>query len=86
MMIDLLVDVILRTGDPSPDTYEYERVYRTTQVCSSFLNTQLSIARNAFDLGKIPFFIAQRTHRPGLQPALNAIQMKHMAAVPKGNR
>jgi hypothetical protein len=34
---------------------------------------------------QIPFLVAKRTDTARLEPALDAIQMKHVSTVPKGN-
>jgi hypothetical protein len=49
------------------------------------LDSQLSISRNALNLGKIPLLVAERTHTPRLEPPLNAVQVKHVSTVAKGN-
>lgn len=50
----------------------------------SFLHPN-AIARNAFNLRKVPFLIAQRAHTPRLQPPLDTIQMEYMSAISKCN-
>lgn len=45
----------------------------------------LTVAGNAFDFGKIPLFVAQRTNTSGFQPTLDTIEMKDVTAVSKGN-
>lgn len=52
----------------------------------TILDSQLSISRNTFNLSKVPLLVAKRTHRSSFQPTLNAIQMKDMTTVSKGNR
>jgi hypothetical protein len=60
---------------------------RTVLLLLDPLDPQLlAVARNAFDFGKIPFLVAQRTHTAGFQPALDTIQMKHVATIAKSNR
>ena len=55
-------------------------------VCSFVcLNSQLSIPRNSFNFGKIPFLVAKRTHGSSLEPTLDAIQMKDVTTISKGN-
>jgi hypothetical protein len=39
----------------------------------------------SYNLGKVPFLVAKRTDTARLEPALDAIQMKHVSTVPKGN-
>ena len=43
------------------------------------------ISWNFFDLTKLPFFVTQRTHGPGLQPPLNAIEVEHVPARAEGD-
>lgn len=52
---------------------------------SVFLNSQLPIPRNSFNFGKVPFLVAKRTHGSSLEPTLDAIQMKDMTTISKGN-
>ena len=49
------------------------------------LNSQLSISRDALNLGKVPFLVAERTDGSCFQPTLDAIQVKDVSAISKGN-
>ena len=49
------------------------------------LNSQLTISRNTFNFGKVPFFVTERTDAACFEPALNTIQMKDVTAITKGN-
>ena len=49
-----------------------------------FLHSK-SIPRNPLNFCEIPFLITKRTDAPCPQPPLNAIQMKHMPTIPKGD-
>lgn len=53
---------------------------------SKTLDSELSVSGNALDLGKIPLLVAEGADTPGLQPALDAIEVKDVAAVSKGYR
>ena len=53
--------------------------------CATKLNSQLSVSRDAFNLGKVPLLVAEGTDRPRLEPALDAIQVKDVTAIAKGN-
>lgn len=44
-----------------------------------------AISRDPLNLGKLPLSVAQRAHTSGAQPALDAIQMKHVRTVAKSN-
>lgn len=50
------------------------------------LDTQLAVARNAFNLGKVPLLVTERTDASRLKPTLNTIEMENMSAIPKCNR
>lgn len=47
------------------------------------LHPQLSISRNALNLCKIPFLIAQGADGSSFQPSLDAVQMKNMTTISK---
>mmetsp|Transcript_2048 Transcript_2048/g.4642 ORF Transcript_2048/g.4642 Transcript_2048/m.4642 type:complete len:93 (-) Transcript_2048:348-626(-) len=49
------------------------------------LDSQLTIPWNSFNLCKVPFLVAQRTNTSCLQPTLDAIQVKDVTAISKGN-
>ena len=57
------------------------------KIFSSFstLDSQLSIARNSFNLGKVPLFVTKWTYWPCLEPTLNAIKMKDVTTISKSN-
>ena len=57
----------------------------TSPFYYSILNTQLSIARNTFNFGKVPFLVAERTYRSCFEPSLNTIQMKDVTTIAKGD-
>lgn len=58
---------------------------RNRLFCHPDLNAQLSVARNALDFGKVPLLVTQGTHGTCLEPSLNAIQVKDVPAISKGN-
>ena len=61
---------------------------RACVVSASFaivLNPQRSVSRNALNFGKVPFLVAKWTHGARLEPALNAVQVKDVPAITKGN-
>jgi hypothetical protein len=47
--------------------------------------SNLSIAGDAFNFGKVPFLVAEWTDGACFQPALDAIQVKDVAAISKRN-
>lgn len=52
---------------------------------STPLRAHGSVPRDAFDFCELPFFIAERADRARLEPALNAVQVKDVAAAPEGD-
>ena len=50
------------------------------------LNSELSVAGDALNFGKVPLLVAERTDGTRLEPALDAVQMKDVAAIAKGDR
>ena len=51
----------------------------------SGLDTDLTVARDALDLGKVPLLVAKGADRPGPEPALDAVEMEDVAAIAEGN-
>lgn len=47
------------------------------------LDREASVAGNALDLRKLPLLVTERADRPGLQPSLDTIQVKHVATAPE---
>ena len=85
------------TGSLQPESAQHESSPHSRPVCRvtlhsnpsnviSFLNSQLSVSGDAFDLRKVPLLVAKRTNRPSLEPALDAIEVKDVTTVSKGNR
>ena len=52
---------------------------------SRVLYSQLSITRDTFDLGEVPFLVTQRAYTSSFQPSLDTIEMKDMAAITEGD-
>lgn len=50
-----------------------------------FLNSQLSVSGDSFNFGKVPFLITEWTYAPRFQPTLDAIKMKDVTTISKGN-
>jgi len=51
----------------------------------AFTRSSVTKTRYLFNFGKLPLFVTQWAHVSGFQPALNAIQMKHMTTYTKRN-
>ena len=49
------------------------------------LHPQLSVPRDALNLSEIPFLIAQGADGSSFQPSLDAVQMKDVATISKGD-
>ena len=45
----------------------------------------MSISRNTFNLGKVPFLVTERTDTTSLEPTLDAVQVKDVATIAKRN-
>ena len=80
--------------DPfSPSCFSFPQQYHSidiipisTKTCVLIsLDSQLSVSRNTLNLGKVPLLVTERTHTPCLEPPLNAVQVKHVSTVAKGN-
>lgn len=46
---------------------------------------QTRIKTNTYNFGKIPFLVAEGTDGAGLEPTLDAIEVKDVTAIPKSN-
>jgi hypothetical protein len=69
----------------SPTAFPSPSMTLLSLLCSQ-TTSLLSIARNPLNLGKIPLLVAERTHTARFEPALDAVQVKDVPAVAKGNR
>jgi hypothetical protein len=71
---------------PSPARRKYIRCPIVSLFFFFFvLNSQLSITRNAFNFGKVPFLVAQWTNTARFEPTLNTVEMKNVSTIAKGN-
>lgn len=50
-----------------------------------FLDSQLSVSRNSFNFGKVPFLVTERTNGTSFEPTLDAIQVEDVSAVSKSD-
>lgn len=50
------------------------------------LDSELPVAGNALNFCKVPLLVAERADGTRLEPALDAVQMKDVAAIAKGDR
>lgn len=71
---------------PYPSHFLTVPTHAWSQKQQQRLDTQLSVSWNTLNFGKVPFLVAQGTDAASLEPALDAVQVKHVTAVTKSNR